>query len=46
MKMEGGWEAGTVRRRFWTMAVDVCLLFNFVVVFSSTNFRFRFVKTS
>jgi hypothetical protein len=43
MKREGDWEA---QRRLRTVAIDVCLLFNFVVVFSSTNFRFRFVKTS
>jgi hypothetical protein len=36
----------TVQRWFGTMAIDVSLLFNYVVVFSSTNFRFRFVKTS
>jgi hypothetical protein len=36
----------TVQRLFRTVAIDVCLLLNFVVVFSSSNFRFRFVKTS
>jgi hypothetical protein len=46
MKGKGGWEAAyTVRRRFRNVAIDVCLLFNFVVVFSSTNLRFRSVKT-
>jgi hypothetical protein len=39
----GGW---TVRRCFRTMAIDVCLLFNVAVVFSSTYFRFLFVKHS
>ncbi len=48
---EKGGESGlgrlaTVRRWFQTMAIDVCLLFNVVVVFSSMYFRFVFVKPS
>jgi hypothetical protein len=36
MKNEGVRRLATVRRRFWAVAIDVCLLFNIVVVFSST----------
>jgi hypothetical protein len=45
MKMEGGQEAG-YRLWFGTVAIDVCLIFNVAVVFSSTYFRFLFVKLS
>jgi hypothetical protein len=34
----------SVRRWFRTVAIDVCLLFNVTVVFSSPYFRFLFVK--
>jgi hypothetical protein len=40
----GGWQ--TCEDGFRTMAIDVSLFFNFVVVFSSTYFRFRLVKPS
>jgi hypothetical protein len=33
----------TVRR--WFRTVAICLLFNFFVIFSSTNFRFLSIKT-
>ncbi len=48
MKNEGGGveKLASVRRWFRTVAIDVCLHFDFVVVFSSTNFRFLFVMTS
>ncbi len=36
----------TVRIWFRTVAIDVCLIFNVVVVFSSKYFRFMFVKLS
>jgi hypothetical protein len=36
----------TVRIWFRTMAIDVCLILNVAVVFSSTYFRFLFVKLS
>ncbi len=36
----------TVRIWFRTVAIDVCLIFNVVVVFSTTNFRFLFVNLS
>jgi hypothetical protein len=43
-----GWvgRLANVPRWFKTIAIDVCLLFNVVVVFSSTYFCFRFVKNS
>ncbi len=37
MKRERGWRLATVRRWFRTVAIHDCLLFNFVVVFSSIN---------
>jgi hypothetical protein len=37
-------EQATVRIWFRTMAIDVCLIFSVAVVFSSTYFRFLFVK--
>jgi hypothetical protein len=39
-------EASKCRRWFRTVAIDVSLIFNFVVFFSSTYFRFRFAKPS
>jgi hypothetical protein len=39
MKNEKGQEAG-----YRTAAIDVCLLFNVAVVFSSKYFRFLFVE--
>jgi hypothetical protein len=44
MKNEGGQEAGYCQRRFWTVAMNVCLLFNIVVVFSSIFFPFLLCK--
>jgi hypothetical protein len=44
MKNEGGGKLASVRRWFRIMAIDVCLLFNVSVVFSSKYFRFLFVK--
>jgi hypothetical protein len=46
MEREGGGRLANVQRWFRTVAIKVCLLFNVVVVFSSTYFRFHFVKTS
>jgi hypothetical protein len=45
MKNEGGREA-SVRRWYWTVAIDVCLFFNVVVFFSLAYFRFLYVKRS
>jgi hypothetical protein len=42
MKREAGWVA-TVRRRYRTLAIDVCLLFNLVVSFFN-EFPFPFCK--
>jgi hypothetical protein len=36
----------TVRIWFRTVVTDVCLIFNVAVIFSSTYFRFLFVKLS
>jgi|688.fasta_scaffold1183950_1 hypothetical protein len=44
--MRGVSRLATGRRWFRTMAVDVCLLFSFVVIFFSTYFRFPFVEPS
>jgi hypothetical protein len=44
MKREGGWEAGYCSKTVSDVAIDVCLLFNFVVFFSTTNLHFLFVK--
>jgi hypothetical protein len=46
MKSEGVKKQATVRIWFRTVAIDVCLIFNVAVVFSSTSFRFLFVKLS
>ncbi len=43
-KMRGVEKLVSVRRCYRTVAFDVCLHFNFVVVFSPTNFRFPFCK--
>jgi hypothetical protein len=44
--MRGTEKLASVRRWYRTVAIDVCLLFNVVVVFSLTYFRFLFVKLS
>jgi hypothetical protein len=44
--MRGFGRLATVQRWFWTVAIDVCLLFNVAVVFSSKYFHFLFVKPS
>jgi hypothetical protein len=44
MKNEGGWGAGKCSKMVLTVAIDVYLLFNVAVVFSSKYFRFLFVK--
>jgi hypothetical protein len=36
----------TVRIWFRAVAIDVCLIFNVAIVFSSKYFRFLFVKLS
>jgi hypothetical protein len=46
MKTEGVKKQATVRLWFRPGAIDVCLIFNVSVVFSSTYFRFLFVKLS
>jgi hypothetical protein len=46
---KGGWgvrKQATVRIWFRTVAIDVYLIFNVAVVFSSKYFRFLFVKLS
>jgi hypothetical protein len=42
--MRGVGKLVSVRRWFRTVAIDVCLLLNVAVVFSSKYFRFLFVK--
>jgi hypothetical protein len=42
--MRGVGKLASVRRWYRTVAIDVCLLFNVVVVFALTYFRFLFVK--
>jgi hypothetical protein len=42
--MRGVGRLTTVRRCFQTVVIDVCLLTNVAVAFSSTYFRFLFVK--
>jgi hypothetical protein len=44
--MRGFGMLASVRRWFRTEAIDVCLLFNVTIVFSSIYFRFLFVKLS
>ncbi len=46
MKNEGVGRLATVQRWFRTVVIDVCLLFNVAVVFSSKYFHFLFVKPS
>jgi hypothetical protein len=46
MKNEGVGKLASVRRWYQTLAINVCLLFNVVVVFSLAYFRFLFVKPS
>jgi hypothetical protein len=46
MKRDGGRKQATFRRWFRTVAIDICLVFNVPVVFSSTYFRFLLVKLS
>ncbi len=43
-KMRGVEKLANVRRLYRTVAMDVCLFFYEVVVFSATYFRFLFVK--
>jgi hypothetical protein len=38
--MSGVEKLASVRRWFWTVAIDVCLIFNVAAVFSSKYFRF------
>ncbi len=45
-KMRRVWKLASVRRWFWTVAINVCLLFNVAVIFSWKYFRFLFVKPS
>ncbi len=45
-KMRGVGKLASVRRWFRTVAIDVCLLFNIAVVFSSKYFRFLLVNHS
>jgi hypothetical protein len=44
--MRGVGKLASVRRWFRTVAIDVSLLFNVAVVFSSKYFRFLFVNLS
>jgi hypothetical protein len=44
--MRGVRKLASVRKWYRTVAIDVCLLFNVVVVFSYTYFHFLFVKPS
>jgi hypothetical protein len=44
--MRGVGKLASVRRWFWTVAIDVCLIFNVAVVFSCKYFRFLFVQLS
>jgi hypothetical protein len=44
--MRGIEKLASVRRWYRTVAIDVCLFFNVVVVFSLTYFLFLFVKPS
>ncbi len=46
MKNEGVGKLASVRRWFRTVAIDICLIFNVAVVFSSKYFRFLFVQLS
>jgi hypothetical protein len=46
MKNQGGQKAVYCSKMLRTVAIDDFLLFNFVVIFSSTYFRFSFVKPS
>jgi hypothetical protein len=46
MKNEGVGKLANVRRWFQTVAINVCLIFNVAVVFSSKYFRFLFVQLS
>jgi hypothetical protein len=52
LKVVGNEKGGGVKKqatdRIWfrTVAIDVCLIFNVAAVFSSTYFRFLFVKLS
>jgi hypothetical protein len=46
MKKEGVEKLASVLRWYRTVAVDVCLLFNLILVFSLKYFRFLFVKPS
>jgi hypothetical protein len=44
--MRGVGKLASVRRWFRTVAIDVCLIFNVAVVFSSKYFRFLLVQLS
>jgi hypothetical protein len=46
MKNEGLGRLATVQRWYRTVAINVCLLFNVAVVFSSKYVRFLFAKPS
>jgi hypothetical protein len=45
-KRRGVEKLASVRRWYRTVVIDVCLLFNLVLIFSLKNFRFLFVKPS
>jgi hypothetical protein len=45
-KCGGVGKLASVRRWFRTVAINVCLIFNVAVVFSSKYFRFLFVQLS
>jgi hypothetical protein len=46
MKKVGGLEWSVSTIEYGTLAIEVGLVFNFAVVFSSTYFRFRQIQTN